>query len=385
MSARARRGLARGQAAVALCTGVALLLGACSSTPTVTAAAAPQPRAASAKATATTPAAAAAAATAAAAGSWPQAQGEVLGRNERLLVYRPAAGDSFEGIAERFLGSAAQAWQIADANDDDGDGKRSPAPPSPAVPLIVPLRPLNPLGVGAERLQTVPILCYHRLGPGNAKMVVSPASFEAQMAWLVRNGYRVVRMADLAGFLAGHKALPARAVVISFDDGYESVYRYAFPVLKKYRLPATVFVYTDFLGGGDALTWAQLQEMQASGLIDVQSHSKSHRNLVERRAGESDERYRANLDAEMRVPRELLERRLPPLKVRYLAYPFGDANEAVLEAAARNGIELGATVVPGGNAFYAQPLMLRRTMIFGDTSLEGFKAKLQTSRALAAP
>ena len=57
----------------------------------------------------------------------------------------------------------------------------------------------------------------------------------------------------------------------------------------------------------------------------------------------------------------------------------------MLEAAARNGFELGATVVPGGNAFYAQPLMLRRTMIFGDTSLEGFKSKLQTSRALAAP
>ncbi|MFT3818694.1 MAG: polysaccharide deacetylase family protein [Rubrivivax sp.] len=369
----------RGRAAAALFAGAALLLAACSSTPTATAPAAPQARSAGPE---TAPPPAPAAAT---GGPWPQAQGEVLGRNERLLVYRPAAGDSFEGIAERFLGSAAQAWQIADANDDDGDGNRSPAAPSPAVPLVVPLRPLNPLGVSADRLQTVPILCYHRFGAGNAKMVVSPSAFEAQMAWLARNGYRVVRMADLAGFLAGHKALPARAVVISFDDGYESVYRHAFPVLKKYRLPATVFIYTDFLGGGDALTWAQLQEMQASGLVDVQSHSKSHRNLVERRAGETDERYRANLDAEMRTPRELLERRLPPLKVRHLAYPFGDANEAVLEAAARNGFELGATVVPGGNAFYAQPLMLRRTMIFGDTSLEGFKSKLQTSRALAAP
>jgi peptidoglycan/xylan/chitin deacetylase (PgdA/CDA1 family) len=111
-------------------------------------------------------------------------------------------------------------------------------------------------------------------------------------------------------------------------------------VLKKYGLPATVFVYTDFLGGGDALTWAQLQEMQASGLVDVQSHSKSHRNLIERRPGETDERYRANIDAEMRVPRETLERRLPPLKVRHLAYPFGDANEQVLDSASRHGFEL---------------------------------------------
>ena len=57
----------------------------------------------------------------------------------------------------------------------------------------------------------------------------------------------------------------------------------------------------------------------------------------------------------------------------------------VLEAAARNGFELGATVMPGGNAFYAQPLMLRRTMIFGDMTLETFKAKLTVSRPLSSP
>jgi len=205
------------------------------------------------------------------------------------------------------------------------------------------------------------------------------------MAWLVRNGYRVVRLSELSGFLAGRQPLPQRAVVVTFDDGYESFYRQAFPVLKKYGLPATVFVYTDFLGGGDALTWPQMQEMLASGLVDVQSHSKSHRNLVERLPGESEERYRANLDAEMRVPRDLLERRLPPLKVRHLAYPFGDADPLVIDSAARHGFELAATVVPGGNAFFAPPLMLRRTMIFGDTSLDAFKARLQVSRPLAEP
>ena len=310
-------------------------------------------------------------------GPGPEARGEVLGRNERLLVYRPAAGDSLDGIAVRFLGAAGQGWQIADANDG--------AAPREGQPLLVPLQPLNPLGVTADRLQLVPILCYHRLGSGSSKMIVSPANFEAQMAWLVRNGYRVVRLSELSGFLAGRQPLPQRAVVVTFDDGYESFYRQAFPVLKKYGLPATVFVYTDFLGGGDALTWPQMQEMLASGLVDVQSHSKSHRNLVERLPGEGEERYRANLDAEMRVPRDLLERRLPPLKVRHLAYPFGDADEAVIDSAARHGFELAATVVPGGNAFFAPPLMLRRTMIFGDTSLDAFKARLQVSRPLSEP
>ncbi len=311
------------------------------------------------------------------AADWPQARGQVLGRNERLLVYRPAAGDSYGGVAARFLGATSLAWQIADANA----GGQLEA----NQPLLVPLRALNPLGVQADRVQTVPILCYHRLGAANTKMVVSPANFEAQLSWLSSNDYRVIRLGDLAAFLAGEQSLPQRAVVITFDDGYESVFRHAFPLLKKYGLAATVFVYTDFLGGGDALTWAQLQEMQASGLVDVQSHTKSHRNLVERRLGETDDRYRANIDTEMRVPRDSLERRLPALKVRHLAYPFGEANEVVLDSAARHGIELAATVMPGGNPFYAQPLMLRRTMIFGDLSLDAFKSKLQVSRPLTAP
>ena len=95
--------------------------------------------------------------------------------------------------------------------------------------------------------------------------------------------------------------------------------------------------------------------------------------------------YRANLDAEMLVPREVLQRRVSGTRVQHLAYPFGDANMAVLESAARHGYELGLTVVPGPNAFYAQPMLLRRTMIFGDLDLEGFKIKLQTQRSLTAP
>jgi len=312
-----------------------------------------------------------------AASSGTGASGTVLGRNERLLIYRPAQGDTLDAIAKRFVGDAQRAWTIAELNG----GARI----EPGMPMLVPLKPINPMGVLADRYQTVPILCYHRLGSANSKMVVSPANFEAQLDWLARNDYRVIRLADLSGFLSGTLPLPRRSVVITFDDGYESVYRHAFPLLKKHGFAATVFVYTDFLGGGDALTWPQLLEMRASGLVEVQSHSKSHRNLIERANGESDERYRANIEGEMRVPRDLLERRLAPARVRHLAYPFGDANEVVLESAARNGFELAATVNPGGNPFFAQPLMLRRTMIFGDMSLDAFKAKLQTSRALSTP
>lgn len=308
---------------------------------------------------------------------WPQAAGEVLGRSERLLVYLPRAGDQQEAIAQRFLGDASKHWQIAEAN---GSPKAEPG-----QPLVVPLLPLNPTGVRSSDLQTIPILCYHRFGGGGSRMVVSPNGFAAQLDWLARNNYTVLRLSQLTDFLAGKQPLPARSVVITIDDGYESVYRHAFPLLKKYGFPATLFVYTDFVGIGDGLSWAQLQEMAASGLVDIQAHSKTHRNLTDRTPGETDERYRAAIETELRAPREVLEKRLAGVQVRQFAYPFGDANEVVLDAMARQNYQIGVTVNPGGNPFFAHPLMLRRTMIFGDTDLEGFKARLQTSRSVGAP
>jgi len=84
------------------------------------------------------------------------------------------------------------------------------------------------------------------------------------------------------------------------------------------------------------------------------------------------------------VPRELLERRLNT-QIRHYAYPYGDANQAVLDALTRQHYQLGLTVNPGGNAFFAQPLMLRRTMIYGDQDIAAFKLKLQTARPLVSP
>lgn len=348
---------------------LALLLGGCSSTPTAPAVQAPPAAAPQAPAPPPVPDA-----------PWPGAGGEVAGSTERLLVYLPRPGDSFAGIAARFLGQAGEAWQIAQAN--------APlAAPAPGQALLVPLLPRNPLGVSATGIQTVTVLCYHRLGPGQSKMVVSPERFEEQMKHLASNGYHVVRLSDLQAFMAGERPLPAKSVVITFDDGYESMYRHAFPVLQRLGFPATMFVYTDFVGARDALTWPQMEEMLRSGLVDLQAHSKSHRNLAERLPAESEEAYRRALDTELLAPRKVLEDRLARLglRVRQFAYPFGSANAAVLDAMQRADYEIGLTVTPGSNAFFAPPLMLRRTMIFGDHSLADFEARLQVSRPLPRP
>src|SRR5688572_10535703 len=302
-----------------------------------------------------------------------KARGEVVARNDRFVLYAPDAEDSFASIAQRFLGHASRQWEIADFNDI--------ARPSPGKIIAIPLRPTNPQGVRAHGYQTVPILCYHRIGGGISRMIVSQKSFEAQLDYLARNGYRVVRLRDIADFVAGKKQLPRKAVVITFDDGHVSAYQQAFPLLKKYGFPATFFLYTDFVTARDALSWAQIREMADSGLADFQSHSKTHANLVVRLPDETDQQYRKRLDTEIRVPRELIERNVAT-KVTQYAYPYGDANEVVLERMTQSGYRLGLTVNPGGNAFFAHPLMLRRTMILGEQPLEAFRSALEVFREI---
>ena len=343
----ARQALAAG--ALALVAG---LLAACRSTP-------PPPAPSPAPPAATAPVA-----------------GVVLGRDDRFLVYQPGDDDTLASIAARFLGDAGRDWTIRAANDG--------ADAQPGRPLVVPLHALRPGGVEPDRYQTVTILCYHRFGTSPSKMTVTAANFAAQLDWLSEGGYHVVPLARLVGWLEGREALPPRAVVITIDDGYESVWRLALPLLRRHGFPATLFVYTDFVGSGGALSWAQLEELAASGLVDVQSHSKSHRDLAERNPDETDAQYRQAIDAEARVPQELLEKRLH-LAQRFYAYPYGDASELVLDALARRHVDLGLTVTAGGNPFWAQPLLLRRTMIFGELDLAAFKARLQTSRPIAAP
>ena len=348
---------------------LSLLLAACA-TPPAPPGPAPSPA----------PAAAAAAPVTPAAPGMPGALGRVAGRGERLLVYVPVEGDTVAGVAARFLGDAGLAWQVAEAN-----GQRWQL--QPGAPVVVPLVPHDPLGVTADGVQAIPILCYHRFGSPASKMVVAPAQFEAQLDWLARNHYRVLRLADVSDFLAGRRALPVRSVVITIDDGYESAYRHAYPLLKKFGFPATLFVPTDFIGARDALSWAQLDELARSGLVDIQAHSKTHRNLVVRADGETEAAHRLSIDNELRQPRTVLDRRLggSGVDVRHFAYPFGAADASVLDAMQRQPYELGLTVNPGGNAFYAAPLLLRRTMIFGDNDLEAFKARLQGPRGGTRP
>lgn len=295
--------------------------------------------------------------------------GPIVARSSDFVVVAAQSGDTLETLARRYLGDAAKAWWIAQFNNVTAV--------RPGQILVVPLRQRNPLGVTAAGYQTVPILCYHRFGTRASKLNVTPQAFEQQMDFLARNGYTVITFERLQGFLAGKEALPAKSVVITIDDGYRSTFEIAYPVLRKHGFPATVFLYTDFVGASDAMTWAQMKEMLASSLITIQPHSKSHANLTQRLPGENEARYRDRIRREVQAPLGVLQDRLGERTFTY-AYPYGDVNELVVELLAKDGVAQGVTVTPGGNPFYAYPYMLRRSMIFGNEDLDAFKSKLVT-------
>ena len=303
-------------------------------------------------------------------------EGGVLARDAGYVVVVVQPGDTLAGLAQRWLGSAAFRGAIADLNGIDE------ARPGQAVAIALGAR--NVVGVRPGTAQAVTILCYHRFGPRANALTVTPAAFEAQMAWLARNGYTAIPFSRLDAFLDGREPLPPKSVLITIDDGYRATHEVAFPILKKYGFPATLFLYTDFVGAPDALTWAQMREMIASGIFEVQPHSKTHSNLAVRQADETEARYRERVRREIEAPVQAIRRELG-VGTQVFAFPYGDVNDVVAAELRSRDIGMGVTVTPGGNAFYAPPLMLRRTMIFGGDDLDVFRGKVVSAVPFGKP
>jgi peptidoglycan/xylan/chitin deacetylase (PgdA/CDA1 family) len=293
----------------------------------------------------------------------------VIGQDKDFTIVVVQRGEDLASLAQHYLGDAKKSWWIAEFNGID----RVQA----GQEVVIPLRARNPYGVYASGFQTVPILCYHRFGPNRSAMTLTAQSFEAQMDYLAQNGYRVIPLTELARFLDGKEPLPRKTVAITIDDGYRATYQIAYPILKKYNFPATVYLYSDFAGAADALTWPQMQEMVRSGLIEIQPHSKTHANLTVRLPGESEAKYAERIKREVDGPIAVIKERLAATTFSF-AYPYGDVNDTVVDLLGRQGVQYGVTVTAGGNGFFAHRYMLRRTMIYGTEDLEQFKAKLAT-------
>ena len=176
--------------------------------------------------------------------------------------------------------------------------------------------------------------------------------------------------------ISGHK-FQKKSVVITIDDGWRSTYDIAFPILKKYGYTATLFVYTDFiLKTNKTLDWALLTEMSNNG-IDIQSHTKTHRNLNRSDEKESFREYFDSVRKELTESAEIIEKRLNK-DVTYLAYPYGDTNPLVIALLVKLGYKGALTVNRGSNPFFTDNYRINRSMIYGDFDLKDFERNLTT-------
>lgn len=213
----------------------------------------------------------------------------------------------------------------------------------------------------------VPILVYHRIrvwdGPKDtwsAKMSVSPASFERQMQWLVDKGYTTISLDTYVDIRSGALPVPAKPVVVTFDDNDMTQYDIAFPIMKARGQIGVFYLVTNRLENPNVIEAIRAKEMADAGM-DMQSHTITHRVLTALPVEEVDREFtesRRSLEALLGKP------------VRHVAYPGTAHNEMVREAAKRAGYATATIMDPRTSTASDDPYKLPRIMMLDDTDLE---------------
>ncbi|RYX80520.1 polysaccharide deacetylase family protein [bacterium] len=258
-----------------------------------------------------------------------------------------------------------------------------------SLPLQVPKRLTGPGGKNS-----IAVLTWHRISERPDQYTVTPPSkFAEELAFLHEEGANVMRLQDAVELIKAGKPLPERAVSLGFDDGFKSCYTEVFPLLKQYNWPATLYIYPDWISSGSgALTWAELHEMQKSGLVDVQSHTMGHPDLV-RMKPKKGMNYAQRLRHELFDSKKTIEAKMGR-PVTQLAYPYGFYNKHIMQQAQAAGYESAWTVNAGpfsshfirGETWMSLP----RYLIYRNTTIDRFSRyafgkPLDVSRAYPAP
>lgn len=223
----------------------------------------------------------------------------------------------------------------------------------------------------------VPILVYHRISDTDTNpTTLKVADFEAQLKYLVDNGYRVIAPDDLIDAWKSGKTLPPKPIVLTFDDGHEDIYKNVFPLLQKYNMRATIFIVTDHIGMKDYLSWDFVRALQAGGYMDFESHTMSYKDLTKLKGDK--------LWNEIYGSKQAIEWYLKK-PAKFIAYPEGkytlDAEDTSKEVGFRAGfIEDYGLAVNDSNSY-----VLTRIPVRGSNShtLLRFRLRLEGSPIFA--
>jgi len=236
----------------------------------------------------------------------------------------------------------------------------------------------------------ITVLSYHHIIPGQlpqgatTKAVIPLAEFETQMKYLHDNGYYTASLEDVDDFIHNNKKLPEKTVLITFDDGYESIYVYAFPLLKSYDFKATVFIIGSKMVQEEEpfdpdilsmLSFRQIKEMSDSGLVEFGSHTfDAHEYIGSKPALLSMDKM--EIEDDFTRESEVFAKNSLPSPIA-IAYPYGRFNNAVVEASKKFGFKLGFNLTDGIVQQGSNPCSLNRTVVPPGTDIERFKALLK--------
>lgn len=236
------------------------------------------------------------------------------------------------------------------------------------------------------------VLMYHQIGEfepmaAHRSTYCHVRRFAAQMAWLHRFGYTALRIDEVLACVRGERAIPARAVALTFDDGYENFYQYAWPILQRYRFPAMVYLISGMIG--QPASWfardgratpplmdaTRLRQLRKEG-VDFGGHSVSHVKLAEQ--------DRARMRHEVFDCKAQLEDTLGET-VAHFCYPYGSHDMAVVEAVAEAGYASATTCVRGRANTQDDPLTIpRKAISYGDNWF-GFVWRLHVKNTSKTP
>jgi len=208
--------------------------------------------------------------------------------------------------------------------------------------------------VSAGQSVYLPVIMYHSVLDSKSKAgkyTVTPAVLEQDLQYLKEHGYTAVLPSEVIAFAQGKGSLPARPVMLTFDDGYYNNYTYVYPLLEQYDMRALISVVGSFtqqysVNGAPMhnayshLSWDLLREMLDSGRVEIGNHSYDmHRSETRqgycRLAGETDSAYIRTVAEDMAKMQRLCEAELGRSKVQVLTYPYG-AYEALTEQTAKD-------------------------------------------------
>jgi peptidoglycan/xylan/chitin deacetylase (PgdA/CDA1 family) len=238
----------------------------------------------------------------------------------------------------------------------------SPTPPPPThTPSLTP----TPTWVYNEPGQVVaPILLYHHVNGvnPNSRYTVSIANFQDQMTALYEQGYTAITISTLLDALLYGAELPAKPVVITFDDGHHSVYDHAFPIMNEYGFPGVFYIVANRINNiNDFVNVETLKTMLDAGW-EIGSHSYTHLDITKDHASAPLEVGQSKLALEKALGTD----------IRTFAYPYGEVDPFVANAVSNFAYKAGMGLGVSKTHTWANVFYLNRIEIYGDTTLEDF-------------